>query len=195
MPYNDKGDYTQAEPLLRRALKIAEKTLGPDHPDVAELLNKLAILYLAKGDLRQAIAFLTRSNNIGEDNLSHNLLPGSERHKLAYLSTFLAQTRYTLSLHMQFAPGDPQARELALITLLQRKGRALDAMTDAVAALRRRAAVQDQALLDQLSNTRSQLAALTLRGPGKADPATYRAQLGQIEEQFERLEGELSSRS
>src|SRR5947209_17587568 len=28
-----KGDWAGAEPLLRRALAIAEKALGPDHPD------------------------------------------------------------------------------------------------------------------------------------------------------------------
>src|SRR5262249_24374210 len=144
---------------------------------------------------QQAIAFLTRSNNIDEYNLSHNILPGSERQKLAYLSTFFVQTNYTLSLHTQSAPGDPQARDLALTTLIQRKGRALDAMTNSIAPRRRRASAQDRDLLDQLASARPQLATLTLRGPGRADPVAFRAQLSQLEELFERLEGELSSRS
>ncbi|MGH7386672.1 MAG: tetratricopeptide repeat protein, partial [Candidatus Rokuibacteriota bacterium] len=33
--YQAEGQYGQAEPLLRRALTIAEATLGPDHPEVA----------------------------------------------------------------------------------------------------------------------------------------------------------------
>ena len=34
----------EAEPLLRRALAIDEKSFGPDHPKVAVRLNNLALL-------------------------------------------------------------------------------------------------------------------------------------------------------
>ena len=47
------GDYAAAEPLLRRALAIDEKVLGPDHPDVAIRLNNLAALLSTKGDERR----------------------------------------------------------------------------------------------------------------------------------------------
>jgi len=43
----DAGDY--AEPLIRRAPAIDEKTLGPDH-GTARDLNNLALLLEAKGD-------------------------------------------------------------------------------------------------------------------------------------------------
>jgi Tetratricopeptide repeat len=39
----------QAEPLLRRALAIQEKALGPDHPHVAISLNNLATLHYGRG--------------------------------------------------------------------------------------------------------------------------------------------------
>jgi tetratricopeptide (TPR) repeat protein len=45
-----KGDFGGAEPLFREALAIAEKSLGPDHPDTAGALNNLATLLEAKGD-------------------------------------------------------------------------------------------------------------------------------------------------
>ena len=38
-----------AEPLFKRALKIREEALGPDHPLVATTLNNLAALYRATG--------------------------------------------------------------------------------------------------------------------------------------------------
>jgi len=193
--YLHRGDYAQAEPLHQRTLKILEKALGPEHPNVATSLFNIALLFQGRGDLWQAIAFLTRSNNLGERNLSRNLLVGSERQKLAYLSTFLVETNYTLALHTQSAPSDLQARDLAFTTLIQRKGRALDSMTDAIAPLRRHASAQDRALIDQPSNTRTQLATLMLRGPGTADPAVYRVQLAQLKQLFEKLEGELSSHS
>ena len=36
--------FAEAEPLYRSALNIQEKSLGPDHPDVAKTLNDLAVL-------------------------------------------------------------------------------------------------------------------------------------------------------
>ncbi len=45
--YDAQGKYAQAEPLYRRALAIAEKILGPEHPNVATGLNNLAEIYRA----------------------------------------------------------------------------------------------------------------------------------------------------
>jgi len=43
--YCSQEQYTQAEPLLKRTLAIREKTLGPNHPDVAQSLENLASFY------------------------------------------------------------------------------------------------------------------------------------------------------
>jgi hypothetical protein len=40
----DTNRLSEAEPLMRRALAIDEKSYGPDHPDVAVQLNNLALL-------------------------------------------------------------------------------------------------------------------------------------------------------
>jgi len=45
--YRAQGKYAEAEPLYRRALAIAEKTLGPGHPDLAVVLRGLAALLRA----------------------------------------------------------------------------------------------------------------------------------------------------
>src|SRR5258708_20948201 len=39
--------YTEAEPLVKRALAICEQELGSEHPDTANSLNNLRVLYLA----------------------------------------------------------------------------------------------------------------------------------------------------
>jgi hypothetical protein len=44
---HDQGESAKAEPLLKRALAIREKALGPDHPHVAQSLENLANLYRA----------------------------------------------------------------------------------------------------------------------------------------------------
>ena len=39
-----QGNLEQADPLYLRAIEIAEKTLGPDHPELATCLNNRAML-------------------------------------------------------------------------------------------------------------------------------------------------------
>jgi CHAT domain-containing protein len=193
--YRDRKDYAHAEPLYLRALAIQEKTLGPQRPHIARTLANLAALYVAKGDTRGAIAAQSRANAVIEYNLSLNLDTGSERQKLAFLSLLTRHTDFTLSLHSQSAPNDPQALDLAFTTLLRRKARVLDAMIDTIATLRRHATPQDQALLDQLADARSQLAECALKGLGATTPETSTAQLKHLEEKVEKLEAKLSARS
>ena len=49
-----KAEYVEAEPLLKRALVVSEKALGPGDPDVAIRLNNLAELYRAQGRYDEA---------------------------------------------------------------------------------------------------------------------------------------------
>ena len=63
---------------------------------------------------------------------------GSEEQKRRYLGTLASETNYTISLHLRSVPNNLSAARLALTTILRRKGRALDAMTEQLAALRRR---------------------------------------------------------
>jgi tetratricopeptide (TPR) repeat protein len=193
--YHAKGDYAKAEPLYKRALDIREKTLGPEHPKVGVSLNLLARLYEAKGDLALAVTFQSRANEVSERNIALNLVTGSERQKLAYLATLLAQTDQIISLHARSAPDNSTARSLAATTILQRKGRVLDAMSDSIEALRRAASPQDSALFDQLKDIRSQQARLVFGGLQRTTPAEYQSQIRDLAERAEKLEDEISRRS
>src|SRR5262249_52951774 len=154
-----------AEPLYQRALAIREKTLGPDHPKVAQTFNTVAKFYQVKGEIAAAIKYQERADETREKEYSYNIAAGSEKKKLAYLSLRAYELDQTLSLHLQLAPNDKNATRLALTALLRRKGRALDAMADSIATLRARANPEDQRLLDELASTRAQYATLTLKGP------------------------------
>jgi hypothetical protein len=50
----------KAEPLIRRALAISEKSSGPDHPDVATRLHNLAGLLQTTNRLAEAEPLLRR---------------------------------------------------------------------------------------------------------------------------------------
>ncbi len=52
--YYGFGQYEEAEPLYLRALSIREKQLGAEHPDTANSLNNLALLYRVQGKYAEA---------------------------------------------------------------------------------------------------------------------------------------------
>lgn len=61
-----RGQYTQAEPLLQHALHIREREQGSEHPDVARVLNYLAILHWSQGKYAEAEPLYQRALSIRE---------------------------------------------------------------------------------------------------------------------------------
>jgi len=192
--HHSKSDYTKAEPLYRRALLIVEKALGGGHPNVATSLSNLASLYVAKEDYPRAIELLIRAEEIRENNINAILDIGSENQKQLYLDMLTQNTYSTVSLHAYSAPSNAQAARLALTTILRRKGRALDAMTDQIAGLRRRAAPDDVRLLNALAAAQSQLATLQLSNGTRLSPAERRMRVTELETQIEKLQGDIGRR-
>jgi len=191
-----KGDYKGAETLYLRSLAIYEKKLGPKHPETVFMLENLALLSAAHGEMAQALTYLTRSTDISEYNAALILTTGSEEQKRRYMATLASETDYTVSLHLRSVPDNLSAARLALTTILRRKGRALDAMTEQLSALRRRSDPQDRALLEQLVTARSLLATLVLNGAGKQTSETeQQAAVAKLEAEVQRLEAAVSARS
>lgn len=63
----ERGRWSEAEPLLKRASVMRER--DPEHPDTANSLNNLAILYYAQGKYEQAEPLLIRTLAINEQQL------------------------------------------------------------------------------------------------------------------------------
>ena len=66
---NQRARYEEVEPLSQRALAIAEKALGPEHPHVATSLNNLALLYRDQGRYEAAEPLYQRALAIDEKAL------------------------------------------------------------------------------------------------------------------------------
>ena len=67
--FDAKARWAEAEPLYRRALAIAEASVGPDHPDVASCLNNLAALLYAMNRLGEAEPLMRRALVLDEASL------------------------------------------------------------------------------------------------------------------------------
>ncbi|MDY7021598.1 MAG: CHAT domain-containing protein, partial [Cyanobacteriota bacterium] len=193
--YRNQGRYNEAEPLHQRSLAIFEEALGENHPDIALSLNHLAKLHTAKGDTTQAINFLSRGLEVEEQNLNILLATGSERQKQDSMKTLSERTNFTISFHIQNAPNNSEAARLALTTLLRRKGRILDVVTNDLQLLRENITPENQQLLDELQSVRTQLATLIYNQPENLPLEQYRQQVTTLEEEAEQLEAELSRRS
>ena len=193
--YLEKGEYEKAEPLFLQTLKIFENVNGKSHPLTARPLGNLAKLYAAKNDFAQALIFQEKYLTVREKNLELSLYTGSERQKIAYLETLSRDMISTISLNTRLMQKSDKAKEMALELILKRKGRTFDAMAESISALRRRALAEDQKLIDELSDSRTLIANLTLRGAGNDKPEVYQQKLRTLEEEKEKLEDALSRRS
>lgn len=62
--YQDRKEYDKAAAQYQRALHIKEETIGPDHPDVASILQRYARLLQEANRPTEAANLLARANAI-----------------------------------------------------------------------------------------------------------------------------------
>jgi CHAT domain-containing protein len=187
-----KGNTVRRNRWYQRSLAIWEQALGANHPNVATALNNLAGLYWSQNQTEPALIRLARALDIEETNLAQNLVIGSEADKRAYLKTFSGSTHVAISFHLQFAPTNPQAARLALTTILRRKGRVLDTLSQSLIRLRQQLSPADQERLTRLSALRTQVAQIAFN-PNPTDQQRQQFQL--LNTQAEQIEAELNRSS
>ena len=197
--YWAQGSYEKAEQLSKRSLAIFEKRLGAYHPKIATNLNNLAMLYWIKDDITRATDLLSRALEIQERNLKFIFTGISEQRKQNYMDafTFTSTVNNIVSLSLNEARNNPKAAQLALTTVLRRKGRVLDAVTDSTQILRSQLKNNPEAqqLFDEWLNVQQQLSALLYKGIGKQTPAQYKARYQKLEAKREELEAAISAKS
>ena len=93
--HHDLGQLDQALTHQERALAILEKTLGPEHPDVATSLNNLALIQIDQGKQGDAISRQRRVFDIYEKKM------GPEHPNTAAALNNLASTYDAFSQHDQ----------------------------------------------------------------------------------------------
>jgi CHAT domain-containing protein/Tfp pilus assembly protein PilF len=193
--YEAQGRYSEAESLYQQALKIGQTAFGENHPTIAFSFINLAILNWAQGHLQPALTNWQQGLAIEESDLERNLIGGSEANKRDYLATLDGSIDISLTLHLQYLPQDHAATQLALKTVLQRKGRLLDLFTNSQQTLRNQLDVESQALLDQLNQVRTQISNLYFSEPDSLSKEQYQQQLKELDERSQQLEDQLSRRS
>jgi CHAT domain-containing protein len=190
-----EGNGARAEAFARRALAVLEKAHGPEHPHVADTLFDLTDALAAQGRVAEAIPLAERAAAIQDRAAALVLAVGSEAHKRAFMVAHRKRTDALVSLHARSAPLDPAAMRLGLTTVLRRKGRVLDAMTEGFAALRGHLDSESRALFDQLGAVAARIAALASRDRDEEKAPLGREEQEQLEVARQRLEAEIGRRS
>ncbi|MFZ1028153.1 MAG: CHAT domain-containing tetratricopeptide repeat protein [Limnoraphis robusta] len=189
--YSIRKDHDQAIPLFMQIIENHEQEQRHEHPEMATVLNNLAFSQLAQGDVELALTSLARGLDIEERHLSLTLTIGSEKDKKAYINTLIDTTYRSISLHLQNAPNSQDAANLALKTILRRKGRVLDVMANSISILRQNMALEEKALFAQLEEKRKQLAMLRFNQV----QALSRIKIETLQAEEKQLEAKLLQRS
>lgn len=192
--YLRQGAYSRAEPLFQRVLAIYESTGGERHPDFVPVLNNLAQLRIAQNRLADALPFFWRALNLSERRLRLETLDFSES-RLTDLLDYVHGDEQRLYSLLRRYPSDARVQRLAFTAALLFKGRSAEEAAEVSRTVFRRLKPDDHDTFERLRSLRTQLAQLSLDGPGQLSPAAYRQQLEELAKRGDALEVELASRS
>jgi len=192
--YSAQGKYGRARPLHERALAIQDATYGGNHPSFAETLNHLGVVHLAQRRPAQALPLFTRAFALSERRLRQESLGFSEA-RLASFLQFLRADEERLYALLRAHPDDAGVRRLALGAALLLKGRSVGESSDISRTIYRSLSARDRETFERLRGLRTQLAQLSLQGPGRLPPADHQRRLEELAAQGTALEADLAQRS
>jgi tetratricopeptide (TPR) repeat protein len=175
--YRNMGEYAMAEPLFQQALAIWRAALGEQHPIVASALNNLAVLYDATNRQNEAWSFVQRSAVIGDHLIGQIFSIGSERQRMAYLATLLANFEASLSLVLQHFPHASERAQAAVDLVLRRKAIGVEALAAQRDVLLEGHYPDLLPVLQELTILRGQIALKSMAGPGSESLEMYRQKL------------------
>ncbi len=193
--YASQGLYDLAEPLYQRALATAEATFGESHPSIITTLHNLARLRLAQHRPASALPLLTRAFASSEQILRQEALGRSESQISMLLQALRRGVEHALYALLRMYPGDPRVQRLALSAVLLRKGRSVQETADISRTFYQHLGAEDRDLFERLRGLRTQLATLSLSGPGSRRLADHQQRLKSLADESNSLETELSKRS
>ncbi|HEX3875511.1 MAG TPA: CHAT domain-containing tetratricopeptide repeat protein [Bryobacteraceae bacterium] len=148
------GDYTGATRDFAEAVAIREAR-QPGSALLADSLENLALMSWLAGDAKAALQAFTKATEIREIETPKTLAMGSPEQKAEFLKRQVDTLDSILTLQMGALPDSPEAAQLALRSVLFRKGLLLDTLANESAVLKDWPP-DDRPLANQLRRLRSQ---------------------------------------
>ncbi|MGB3310493.1 MAG: CHAT domain-containing protein [Nodosilinea sp.] len=196
--YHAQGRYDEAETLYQRAIQqlqsIQKLQLSGDLSSSIRVTYNLAGLYQSQGKLSEAIATLKIGLDMEQQELATTLASLGEAERQLYIATLAKAIDYAVPLHLNTAPNNQEVAQLSLITLLQRKGRVLEANMRTLETLHQNSNPEILPVLAQIENLRQEIATLSAR-QSEAFTAQDQARLTELNSRLNQLESLLARRS
>ncbi|MBE9110530.1 CHAT domain-containing protein [Nodosilinea sp. LEGE 07298] len=194
--YHAQGRYDEAEQLYQRSIQQLQSSvfLGSSISSSIRVTYNLAGLYQSQGKLSEAIATLKAGLDIEQQELATTLASLGEAERQLYIATLANAIDYAVPLHLNTAPNNQEVAQLSLTTLLQRKGRVLEANMRTLETLRQNSNPEILPVLSQIENLRQEIATLSAR-QSEASSAQDQARLTELNSRLNQLESLLARRS
>jgi len=189
--YHTTGDYSAAMHYLEQALEIKTTTLGEQHPDTALSLSNMAKLCVATGNVSKAFSLIEQAANIHGRLVGRVFAIGSEKQRIAYLTTLRDTFDTFLSLVLEHLAHSVAARQAALELVLRRKGVGVEASSTQFEAVLSGRYPHLQPKLGELVVLSTKINRKILDGPGSEGSDAHRLLLADWNAERERLEKEL----
>ena len=209
--YQTRGRYAEAESLYKEAIAIHDAYInfisrGPraGFQSVAESMRihhmlptlfNLAGLYRATDDNPMAISTLQAGLDIEEQDLDTSLANLGEADRIAYVAKLADSLNYALSLNLNTAQNSSAAMQLALVTLLRRKGRVFEAGIRTQEIFRQHATSEELDWFNQLTQIQQEIASLISQPPTNLTATEYQTRLARLRSKANLLEASLAKRS
>ena len=170
------------------AVGIAEASALASHHLAADVLTATAIFHAWQRNWARAVALQERAERIRDANASLILASKSARQRYAYMVNLRQATDVSVSFASQVTTSAVPSVENAIVTVLQRKARALDALRVSV----RNQGSEDYAHRPKLSEERrrlhTRLAALAMSPDIGQAGESHAKEFGEIFGKLERME-------
>jgi CHAT domain-containing protein/tetratricopeptide (TPR) repeat protein len=181
--------------IYRELEALVKKSLGEEHPDMADLYNFKAMLNAKTEHYTDALKYLYKEFTILE-NLIKNALPiANEKQKLEFIQSFSNCYETSLSMIHQYFPSNPKFIRLGLRMTLRHKGAALDAQSRVKESLKNQMNQKVQKEWDQAMSLQAQLSHLKLNKPPQMPLADYMKSISSLKAQLKKIEKHLSEKS
>lgn len=123
-------EFPAAKKSLERALRICRASYAPSHPCNGNATFELERVALAEGNAKDGVTWAREDEAATELHFARGSDFGSESQRSAQVENLTSRTYATLTVADRW-PNEPGAKDVALLTLLHRKGRVLDGIVSA----------------------------------------------------------------
>ena len=144
-----QGKPDAAHEMFLRARDLIVAAYGPDHPELHLVYDNLAALEWRRANVDELIRWQEQANRVAAKNIVNNIVLGSEQQKHLYMATFVDEGDASVSLSLGLGYGRRRAGVLAFLSVVQRKGRVVDAISQSLQRLRESPSASDRRLLEE----------------------------------------------